>query len=149
MKFRATILLAGKTATGIEVPHEVIAGLDSGKKPPVRVTIGDHTYRTTIAPRGERFLIPVSAENRESAGISAGDEVDVEVEVDTEPREVTVPPDLAAVLERDAKASEFFGTLSYSQKKWYVLPIEQAKTDETRQRRLAKAIEMLREGRKR
>ncbi len=73
MKFRATILLAGKTATGIEVPHEVIAALDSGKKPPVRVTLGDHTYRTTIAPRGERFLIPLSAENRESAGVSAGD----------------------------------------------------------------------------
>jgi Bacteriocin-protection, YdeI or OmpD-Associated/Domain of unknown function (DUF1905) len=149
VKFRATILLAGKTATGIEVPHEVIAGLDAGKKPPVRVTIGDHTYRTTIASRGERFLIPVSAENRESAGVSAGDELDVNVELDTEPREVSVPSDLAAELERDAKARDFFETLSYSQRKWYVLPIEQAKTDETRQRRIAKAIEMLREGRKR
>jgi hypothetical protein len=149
VKFRATILLAGKTATGIEVPHEVIAGLDAGKKPPVRVTIGDHTYRTTIASRGERFLIPVSAENRESARVSAGDELDVKVELDTEPREVSVPPDLAAELERDAKARDFFETLSYSQRKWYVLPVEQAKTDETRQRRIAKAIEMLREGRKR
>jgi hypothetical protein len=149
VKFRATILLAGKTATGIEVPHEVIAGLDAGKKPPVRVTIGDHIYRTTIASRGERFLIPVSAENRESAGVSAGDELDVNVELDTEPREVSVPSDLAAELERDGKARDFFETLSYSQRKWYVLPIEQAKTDETRQRRIAKAIEMLREGRKR
>ena len=149
MKFRATILLAGKTATGIEVPHEVIAGLDAGKKPPVRVTIGDHIYRTTIASRGERFLIPVSAENRESAGVSAGDELDVKVELDTEPREVSVPSDLAAELERDAKARDFFETLSYSQRKWYVLPIEQAKTDETRQRRIAKSVEALREGRPR
>jgi uncharacterized protein DUF1905 len=68
MKFRATILLAGKTATGIEVPPEVVQSLESGKKPPVRVTIGDHTYRTTIATRAKRFLIPVSAENRERAG---------------------------------------------------------------------------------
>jgi uncharacterized protein YdeI (YjbR/CyaY-like superfamily) len=73
----------------------------------------------------------------------------VNVELDTEPREVSVPSDLAAELERDAKARDFFETLSYSQRKWYVLPIEQAKTDETRQRRIAKAIEMLREGRKR
>jgi hypothetical protein len=149
MKFRATILLAGKTATGIEVPHAVVEGLGSGKKPPVRVTIGGHTYRTTVAARGERFLLPLSAENRERAGVAAGDEVDVEIELDTEPREVTVPPDLAAALADDAQAREFFEGLSYSQKQGYVLPIEQAKTAETRERRIAKAVGMLHEGRKR
>jgi hypothetical protein len=149
MKFRATILLAGKTATGIEVPPEVVQSLESGKKPPVRVTIGDHTYRTTIASRAERFLIPVSAENRERAGVAAGDELDVEVELDTEPREVTLPPDLAEVLGQEPNARQFFDGLSYSQKQWYVLPIEQAKTAETRERRIAKALAMLQEGRKR
>ena len=149
MKFHATILLAGKTATGIEVPPEVVEGLGSGRKPPVRVTIGGHTYRSTVAARGERFLVGVSAENREKAGVAAGDEVEVEIELDTQPREVTVPSDLAAVLDRERKARQFFDGLSYSQKQWYVLPIEQAKTDETRQRRIAKAVGMLQEGRKR
>jgi hypothetical protein len=149
MRFQATVLLNGKTATGIEVPPEVVEGLGSGRKPPVRVTIGGHTYRTTVAPRGERFLISVSAENREQAGVSAGDEVQVEVVLDTEPREVTVPSELAAALAKDANAKRFFDGLSYSQKQGYVLPIEQAKTAETRERRIAKAVGMLQEGRKR
>jgi hypothetical protein len=149
MRFQATILLAGKTATGIEVPVEVVEGLGGGKKPPVRVTLGGYAYRSTIAPRGDRFLVGVSAEHREGAGVAAGDVVDVDLELDTEPREVSVPADLAAALEGDRKASEFFQSLSYSQKKWYVLPIEQAKTLETRQRRIGKAVGMLQEGRKR
>jgi hypothetical protein len=149
MKFQATILLAGKTATGIEVPPEVVEGLGSGKKPPVRVTIGAYTYRTTVAARGARFLVPVSGENRERAGVAAGDEVEVEIELDTEPREVTVPPDLAVALADEPQARQFFDGLSYSQKQWYVLPIEQAKTAETRERRIAKAVGMLQEGRKR
>ncbi len=149
MRFQATILLAGKTATGIEVPPDVIAGLDAGKKPAVRVNLAGHVYRSTIASRGERFLLPVSAEHRASAGVAAGDVVDVELEVDTEPREVSVPDDLATALEADRKAREFFESLSYSQKKWYVLPIEQARAAETRERRVGKALAMLREGRKR
>jgi uncharacterized protein YdeI (YjbR/CyaY-like superfamily) len=72
----------------------------------------------------------------------------VEVELDTEPREVTVPPDLAEVLGQEPKARQFFDGLSYSQKQGYVLPIEQAKTAETRERRIAKALAMLQEGRK-
>jgi hypothetical protein len=149
MRFEATILLAGKTATVIEVPPEVVESLGSGKKPPVRVTVGAHTYRTTVAARGERFLIPLSGENREKAGVGAGDEVEVEIELDTEPREVTVPSDLAAALADDPQARQFFDGLSHSQKQGYVLPIEQAKTAETRERRIAKAVGMLQERRKR
>jgi hypothetical protein len=137
-----------QTATGIEVPADVIAALGGGKKPPVRVKLGGYAYRSTIAPRGDRFLVGVSAEHRAGAGVAAGDVVDVELELDTEPREVSVPADLAAALERDRKAGEFFESLTYSQKKWYVLPIEQAKAPETRERRVKKAIGMLREGRK-
>jgi hypothetical protein len=149
MRFRATIQLAGKTATGIQVPAEVVESLGAGKKPPVRVTLRGHTYRTTVAPRGERYLVGVSAENRASAGVAAGDELDVDIELDTEPREITVPADLADALAGDANAATFFDSLSYSQKRWYVEPIEQAKKADTRERRLAKALDMLREGRKR
>jgi hypothetical protein len=149
MRFRATIQLAGKTATGIQVPAELIERLGAGKKPAVRVTIRGHTYRTTVASRGDRFLVGVSAENRASAGVGAGDELDVEIELDTEPREITVPSDLADALAADTEAGTFFNSLTYSQKRWYVEPIEQAKKAETRERRLAKALDMLREGRKR
>jgi hypothetical protein len=149
MRFRTAILLNGKTATGIEIPEEVIEKLGSGKRPPVQVTINDHTYRSTVAPRGDRYLVGVSAENREGAGVAAGDEVDVDIGLDTSPREVSVSPDFAAALEGDADAKRFFEGLTHSQKQWYVLPIEQAKKPETRERRIEKALGMLREGRKR
>jgi hypothetical protein len=149
MRFRATIELAGKTATGIEVPDEVVAGLGSSKRPAIRVTIRDHTYRSTIASMGGRYMLPVSAEHRSSAGVAAGDEVDVEIELDTEPREVTVPPDFVDALSRNPDAKRFFDGLSYSQRQWHVLSIEGAKTEQTRQRRIAKALSALGEGRAR
>ena len=147
MKFYSVVQLGGKTATGIPVPEEVVTSLGSSKRPPVRVTINGHTYRSTLASRGGQFMLPISAENRASAGVAAGDEVEVDIELDTEPREVTVPPDLAEALERDVVAKRYFEGLSYSQKQRHVLPIEQAKTAETRQRRIDKALSMLREGR--
>ena len=147
ISFRATIELDGKTATGIRVPPEVVAGLGPSKRPPVRVTINGHTYRSSVAPLGGEFMLAVSAENREAAGVAAGDEIDVEIELDTAPREVSVPPDFAEALDRDADARRFFDGLSYSNKRRYVMGIEEAKTAETRQQRIAKAISTLREGR--
>ena len=149
LTFRGTIDLAGKTATGIRVPAEIVEALGTSRKPAVRVTVGDYTYRTTVAVRGGEFKIPLSAENRDGAGVTAGDEVDVGIALDTEPREVTVPPDLAEALDREPEARQFFDGLTHSQKQWYVLPIEQAKAAETRERRITKAIGMLLEGRKR
>lgn len=149
MKFRATLELGGKTATGIEVPTEVVDELGSGKRPAVRVTIRGHTYRSTVASMGGRFMLPVSAENREGADIAAGDDIDVDLELDTEPRAVTVPADFAAALKRETKAKKFFDGLSYSKQRWHVLSIEGAKSPETRQRRIEKSIGMLREGRAR
>ena len=149
MRFHAILELHGKTATGIRVPAEVVDGLGAGGKPAVLVTIGGYTYRTTIATRGDRYLVGVSAENRAGAGVAAGDEVEVEIQLDTEPREITVPPDLAEALGADAQARQFFDGLSYSQKRWYVEPIDQAKKPETRERRVAKAVEMLKAGRRR
>jgi hypothetical protein len=147
MRFRASIDSHGKTATGIRVPPEVVAGLGPGKRPRVRVTLGEHTYRSTVAVMGGEFLVGVSAENRRLAGVAAGDVVDVGLELDTAAREVTVPDDLAKELAREPDARRFFDGLSYSQKRWFVLGIEGAKKPETRQRRLVKAMAMLREGR--
>jgi bifunctional DNA-binding transcriptional regulator/antitoxin component of YhaV-PrlF toxin-antitoxin module len=147
MKFAAELLLAGKTATGIRVPPKVVAELGSSKKPAVRVAIKGYSYRTTVATMSGEFMIPVSGEVRKAAGVEAGDKLEVNIELDTEPREVTVPPDFAAALKRDAAAGRFFAGLSYSNKRRFVLSVEDAKTPETRQRRIAKAVETLKAGR--
>jgi hypothetical protein len=147
MKFRAVIVLGGKTATGFRVPEEVVEKLGASKKPPVKVTISDYTYRSTVASMGGQFMIPLSAENRKGANVEAGDEVDVDIELDTEPREITVPADFSDALDRDAEARRFFDGLSYSNKGRFVLSIESAKTAETRQRRIDKAVSTLKEGR--
>jgi hypothetical protein len=149
VRFRTTVEQAGRTATGIEVPVTVVERLGAGKRPAVRVTINGHTYRSTVASMDGRFMIGVSAENRAAAKVEGGDVVDVDVELDTAPREVDVPADLAAALRRDAKARETFASLSYSNRSWHVQSITGAKTDETRQRRIAKSIAALREGRPR
>ena len=146
VRFRAELLLVGKTATGIEIPEKVVTALGAGKRPQVRVTIKDHTYRSTVAVMGGRYMVGVSAENREKAGVAAGDKVDVDLELDMEPRKVEVPPDLARALKAEPAAKRTFEALSYSHKRRHVLAIEGAKAAETRARRIAKAIEMLRDG---
>jgi len=146
--FRAVLLRNGKTATGIQVPPEVVASLGPSRKPPVRVAIGGYSYRTTVASMGGKFMLPVSGEHREGAGVAAGDTLEVALELDTAPRVVTVPPDFKKALERDAAARRFFEGLSYSNKLRFVLSVEGAKAVETRQRRIIKAVEMLHSGRK-
>ena len=148
MRFRSTVELGGKTATGLPVPAEVVEALGSGRKPAVRVTIGGHTYRSTVATRGGVYMLPLSGENRTAAGVAAGDDVDVDLELDDQPREVAVPDDLAAALAEDDAARAAFEGLPYSHRQRHVLAIEGAKAPETRQRRVAKALEMLREGRR-
>jgi Bacteriocin-protection, YdeI or OmpD-Associated/Domain of unknown function (DUF1905) len=148
MRFRATVELGGKTATGIEVPEDVVAALGSGNRPPVTVSLGGHTYRTTVARMSGRFLVPLSAENRTAAGVAAGDEVDVDIEADTGPREVTVPGDLAAALAQDGTARATFDALSYTHRKEWVRWIEEAKKAETRASRLAKTVESLHAGKR-
>jgi hypothetical protein len=146
--FRTTLMLHGKTATGMEVPPEVVESLGGGKKPPVRVTIAGHTYRSTIAPRKDRYLLGVSAENRELAGVEAGDEVEVTLELDTEPRVIELPADLADAFARDAQAKDFYDGLTPSQQGSYVTWVESAKKAETRGARVAKSVEKLRAGQK-
>ncbi|HWK92957.1 MAG TPA: YdeI/OmpD-associated family protein [Luteimicrobium sp.] len=140
MKFRATLELNGRTATGIEVPPDVVEALGGGRRPAVTVTIGGHSYRSTIGTMGGRTLIPVSAENRVRSGIAAGDVVDVEIERDDAPRELEVPTDLASALDAEPGARAAFDALSFSGKRRYVDPVVQAKAPETRERRIAKAV---------
>jgi Uncharacterized protein conserved in bacteria len=140
VKFHTKILQAGKTATGIQIPDEVIEKLGAGKKPPVRVTINGQSYRSTVAVMAGKFMVGVSAENRAKTGVSGGDEVDVELALDTEPREVTVPADFAKALKANPEARKKFDALSYSKKQAFVVSIEGAKTQETRERRVAKAV---------
>jgi hypothetical protein len=147
MKFRALIEGAGKSAAGIEVPAAVVAALGQSKRPPVRVTINGYVYRSTVAVLGGRFMLGVSNEVRVNAGVAAGDEVEIEMELDTAPREVAVPPELAKELARDAAAHQAFDALSYSKQRLLVDPVANAKTAETRDRNIAKALSALRAGR--
>ncbi len=147
MRYRTTILAAGKTAAGIEVPTTVLDELGTSRKPAVKVTINGFTYRSTVATVDGRFMIGVSNDVRKAAGVVAGETVDVELELDTEPREVVVPADFAVALDAEPAARSFFDGLSYSNKRRFVLPIDDAKTAETRQRRIEASVVKLRDGR--
>lgn len=141
--FETTLRQERKTATGIEVPPEVVAALGSSKKPAVKVTLNGYAYRSTVAVMGGRFMVPVSAEHRQGAGVQSGDHVSVTLEVDPEPREVEVPDDLQGALNADPTALERFGQLSYSRQRQHVLAVEGTRNPETRQRRVGKVIQTL------
>jgi hypothetical protein len=145
-EFTAELELNGKTATGIEVPPSVIESLAGGKRPAVVVGFGGYSYRTTVGVMGGRYMIPVSAEHRAAAGVQAGDRLTVTLTLDDVPREVEVPSDLAKALRASPEARQAFDDLSPSNKKRHVLSVTSAKTDETRQRRVAKAVEELKSG---
>ncbi len=146
MRFESRVELGGKTATGIEIPTDVIEALGDSKRPPVTITINGYTYRTTAVRMGGRFLVPLAAENREAAGVEAGDEIVVDIESDTAPREVVLPTDLEAALDDAARAA--YDGLSYTHRKEWVRWVEEAKRPETRATRIEKTVAGLREGRK-
>jgi len=146
MDFRTTVELGGKTATGLRVPDEVVEALGGGKRPPVQVTLGGYSYRTTVAPMGGAFFVPLAAEHRDAAGLTAGQEVDVRLELDAAPREIPLPADLDAALDDDART--FFSGLAPSHRKEWVRWVEEAKKPETRATRIEKTAAALREGKK-
>ena len=146
-RFRTTILQSGKSTMGFEVPAEVVDALGAGKRPPVTVTINGYTYRNTVAVMGGRYMIGISSERQGPAGVTGGEEADIELELDTAPREVEVPSDFTAALDGDAAARATFDRLSYSNKSWHVLQATGTKNSETRSRRIEKSIAALREGR--
>jgi hypothetical protein len=146
MEFRTRVVLGGVTATGLQVPDDVVEGLGAGKRPPVQVTVGGHTYRTTVAPMGGAYWVPLAAEHREAAGVVADEEVDVRIELDTAPREVVLPEDLANAMDRTARTA--FDALAYSHQKEWVRWVQEAKRPETRASRIGKTVESLRAGKK-
>lgn len=139
--FTTTLLQAeGKNATGISVPPDLVTALGSQKRPAVKVSLNGYTYRSTIAPYGEVFMLPVSAEHRQAAGLKAGDTLEVTLELDSEPRTVEIPADLLAALAEKAGALQIFEALAFSKRKEFVRQVEEAKTTETRQRRIANVV---------
>lgn len=145
-RFNTTVQATGKNTTGIVVPAEVIEALDAGKRPKVTATVNGYTYRTTVGSMDGQAMLSVSAAIREEAGLAAGDEVDVAVELDTAPREVEVPDDLAEALRDEPEAAAFFDGLATSYKRAYVDNITGAKKPETRQRRVEATIAKLKDG---
>ncbi len=145
--FLTTVELTGRTATFFRVPVDVPALFDGRHRPPVRVRLCGHTYRTTVAKYGDDYFVPLSRPNREAAGVQAGDRIAVEIEPDDEPREIEPPPELAAALAGDEEARRVYGSLSFTHRKEYADWIAEAVKPETRMRRAAKAIDLLREGR--
>ncbi|MEU2347578.1 YdeI/OmpD-associated family protein [Modestobacter sp. NPDC049651] len=146
MRFTTVLELHGKTATGLVVPPDVVEALGGGRRPPVVVTLGGHTYRTTVGVMGGRSLLPVSAEHRTAAGLAAGDEVEVDVALDTAPREVEVPADLAAALDAEPGLRARFDALAPSARKEHARAVESAKAEATRARRVAAVVAALRAG---
>jgi bifunctional DNA-binding transcriptional regulator/antitoxin component of YhaV-PrlF toxin-antitoxin module len=145
--FKTTILQAeGLNATGISVPPKVIAALGSNKRPKVVITVNGYTYRSTVAPFGDVFMLPLSQEHRHAAGLKAGDEVEVTLELDTEPRTVEVPEDLHAALSEKAGALETFEGLAYSKRKEFVRQVNEARAEETRKRRISNIVAQVGEG---
>jgi len=149
MRFRTKIKQSDKTATGIQIPDDVIAALGAGRKPPVTLTVNGYSYRSTVATVDGNFMVGLNADHRAASGLGGGDEVEVEIELDTAPREIAVPPELAAALAAEPAAREAFDRLSNSNKGYHVSLVTGAKSDETRQRRIEKSITALREGRPR
>jgi hypothetical protein len=142
MKFSTTMSQIGNN-TGIEVPADVLASLDAGKRPPVVVTVNGYEYRSTIAPMGGKYLLPFSAERRKESGIQGGDAIDVDLTLDTTPRTVEIPDDLQSALDASPTAVAAWDKLSYTAKKEHVRSVVDAKKDETRARRIAAVVDKL------
>src|SRR5436853_7356762 len=140
MRFRTTLLESSKTATGFRVPDEVMAALAGGKAPKVAATINGHTWRTSVATVNGGPMVGVNTDVRAATGVRGGDDIEVDLTLDTAPRTIDVPDDLAAALDADPAARRTFDGLSYSNQRFWVEPIVAARADETRQRRIDKAV---------
>jgi Bacteriocin-protection, YdeI or OmpD-Associated/Domain of unknown function (DUF1905) len=144
---RFTAILGGEAGERpiVEVPFDVRERFGRARAP-VRGTVDGADFRTTVAVYGGRYYLGFNKDVRDRAGISIGDEVEVALELDREARTVEVPPPLAAALEADSAAKAAFEDLSYTHRNEYARWIAEAKRDETRDRRVKKAVAMLRDG---
>jgi hypothetical protein len=146
MKFRAHVE-PPEPMRGLEVPQEIVEALGAGKRPTVTITINGHTWRSRVAIMRGRYLIGLSNANRQAGGVVTGDQVEVEVEFDPEPRVVAEPADLARALDADPLARAAYNRLPYGLKLQHVRAIDSAKKPETRRRRIEKTIAALRDPR--
>jgi len=149
VKFTTKLVPRGPAAAVVLDDDQVAIVGEGAKRFAVRATVNSYTWRTTVTRMGGEFLLGLSRAVRQAAGAEAGDTVEVEVELDTAPREVVVPEALARALAEDSVAGAAFEGLAYSHRKEYARWIDEAKREETRERRVAQAVEMLREGRTR
>ena len=141
--FHTTLISGGGNTTGIEIPEDVVLGLGRGKRVPVIVTVNGYTFRNTTAFMGGQYLVGVSAAHRAASGLKAGDDLEVTLEVDDAPRVVEVPPELAEALASDPAAAAVWAKLSYSHQRQHAEPIADAKSPETKARRVQKTLEIL------
>ena len=147
--FQTTLVQTGGTATGIRVPEGAVTALGAGRRPAVVVIVNGYRYRNTLAVMGGETWVGVSAEHRAASGLVGGQDIEVTLELDTEPRAVTLPADLAQALDADPVARATFDRLSPSNQGWHVSQVVGAKTPETRQRRIVRSVEALHDGRPR
>ncbi|MFK0230485.1 YdeI/OmpD-associated family protein [Streptomyces sp. NPDC090303] len=143
MKFRAQVE-PPEPMRGLEVPPEVVAALGGGARPPVTITLNGHAWKSRVAVLRGRHLLGLSNAHRQAAGVSVGEEVEVELELDTEPRTVVEPEDFARALDDDPTAGAAYDALTPSRKRAHVRAVESAKKPETRLRRIEKALATLR-----
>lgn len=146
--FETTVAASGNN-TGMVVPDEVIEQLAAGKRPSVLVDVNGYEYRNTVAVMGGQYMIGISAAIRKATGLKGGDPIRVTLTVADTPRDVNVPADFAAALAADEAVEAFFGKLSNSLQRYHVDNVNAAKTAETRQRRIEKAVALFRNGQKR
>lgn len=144
MKFRSYVE-PPEPMRGLEVPPEVVEALGGGKRPAVTITINGHSWKSRVAIMRGRYLLGLSTANRKAAGVATGDEVEVEVEIDAEPRVVAEPADFARALDADPVARTAYDRLSYIRKREHVLTIESAKKPETRIQLIDRALATLRD----
>jgi Bacteriocin-protection, YdeI or OmpD-Associated/Domain of unknown function (DUF1905) len=148
VSFDTTVTATGNN-TGIVVPDEVLEQLAAGRRPPVLVSLNGYEYRNTVGVMNGKAMISVSAAVRTATGLQGGDPVQVMLTVADTPREVVIPDDFAAALAADEQAGAFFGTLSNSLQRYHVDSITSAKSADTRQRRIDKAIALFQAGKQR
>jgi hypothetical protein len=143
--FKTTLHKTGNN-TGIVVPPEIVDALGGGKKPAVNVTVNGFAYRSTIATMGGKSMISFSSDKRAATGLEGGEKIAVTLELDDAPRVMEVPADLAKALSKNKAAKAYFETLSYSNQRRHIDPITQAKSEETRARRIEKSVALFAEG---
>jgi hypothetical protein len=149
MDYRGELEQTGGNTTGFRIPDEFVAGLGGGGRPKVVVRVGEFEFRSSIARMGGEYWLGVSAERRAAGGLEGGQVYDLGIDLDAAPRTVEVPDDLAAALAAEPEAKAFWESISFSNQRWHAEQLTSAKTAETRARRLAKSLDLLKAGKAR